>query len=534
MAQDNGSLSPIVYFRHVGQEEGYGTAAGCYGRDIVLNFAIDPRFIYLHRFTKKPGLDRECETSPDNATVTCSGSLNICIGFRRQFYTSIGYMCKPTIPLDINFTIEVVPIPENRVPCTNWSDAFDQLEQPMYPVLRNWIYGCSKIYSQYSRWNMIGLTQHGYFYVFLFAQHILRSHCYQHVFDTECRMIFPECRDGAIIQLCKDTCNDFNAGCSSLYSNVNPGTVAPSFNISCTSLGHLNDPDVGNCSYMPVTCAARPKLRENEVVLRQNGSVATSVADLGCTSWHTSHSHRIGRVTCGYNGQWSQEVFPCNLMLPVVLSLVVVVTVALVVAVCYCVYKYIFELRLLTYKYCAPLLCFCRCRFSAGSKTEKRHHAFIIYHNEQRQFVQQKIYLPLTNAGFNICVDFADFLPNDNLPKVISNAIAESCRIIIILNQSFLDSEWGQYELDQALMQRLEDASLTFLVVLLQNKTTLKHVPRWLRGYLRTNIYIEKTDPFFTRQLILGMPTEQVQSTQSEDLEQLTPEMAACDVNTSL
>ena len=40
----------------------------------------------------------------------------------------------------------------------------------------------------------------------------------------------------------------------------------------------------------------------------------------------------------------------------------------------------------------------------------------------------------------------------------------------MVLNQEFLDSEWGQYELDQALMQTLEDASLQLFVVLLQDK----------------------------------------------------------------
>ena len=81
----------------------------------------------------------------------------------------------------------------------------------------------------------------------------------------------------------------------------------------------------------------------------------------------------------------------------------------------------------------------------------------------------------------------------------------------MVLKQVFLDSEWGQYELDQALMQTLEDASFKFLIILLQDKATLKKVPRWLRGYLRTNIYIEKNDPLFFRKLVMGMPLEEVE-----------------------
>ena len=48
------------------------------------------------------------------------------------------------------------------------------------------------------------------------------------------------------------------------------------------------------------------------------------------------------------------------------------------------------------------------------------------------------------------------------------------------------------------------------LVILLQDKSSLKKVPRWLRGYLRTNIYIEKDDSLFFRKLVIGMPQEYV------------------------
>ena len=60
-------------------------------------------------------------------------------------------------------------------------------------------------------------------------------------------------------------------------------------------------------------------------------------------------------------------------------------------------------------------------------------------------------------------------------------------------------------------MQTLEDASFKFLIILLQDKSSLKKVPRWLRGYLRTNIYIEKNDPLFFRKLVMGMPVDDVE-----------------------
>ena len=70
----------------------------------------------------------------------------------------------------------------------------------------------------------------------------------------------------------------------------------------------------------------------------------------------------------------------------------------------------------------------------------------------------------------------------------------------------------GQYELDQALIQTLVVASLKILVILLQDKSILKKVPRWLIAYLRTNIHIEKDDPLFFRKLVIGIKLDKVTS----------------------
>ena len=82
---------------------------------------------------------------------------------------------------------------------------------------------------------------------------------------------------------------------------------------------------------------------------------------------------------------------------------------------------------------------------------------------------QREHFNPLTTCrgGYNICVDFQNLLPSGTNLRFTKEAILN---IIMVLNQAFLDSEWGQYELDQALMQTLEDASLQLFVVLLQDK----------------------------------------------------------------
>ena len=42
--------------------------------------------------------------------------------------------------------------------------------------------------------------------------------------------------------------------------------------------------------------------------------------------------------------------------------------------------------------------------------------------------------------------------------RFLELATVNSYRVIVVLNLDFVDNEWGQYELDQALMLKLEDA----------------------------------------------------------------------------
>ena len=157
---------------------------------------------------------------------------------------------------------------------------------------------------------------------------------------------------------------------------------------------------------------------------------------------------------CWYDGEWHRDDFACNIMLPLVIGFSVGVTLIIVCITSAIVYKFRFELRLLQNKCCPCVFCFCQCCRRHQPGNVKRHHAFIIYHNEQQNYVKENIFKPLTTCQgiCNIGIDFQNLMPSGNILRFIEEAIPNSHRVIMVLNQAFLDSEWGQYELDQGLM----------------------------------------------------------------------------------
>ena len=292
---------PILYFRHIGQESGYGTLNRCFGRDFEMNYAIDARLITLSPFLQKAGLDRRCNVIDNGTKIHCKGSFDIGIGFNRSFYVTAGFRCGSQSPLDLNFTINVTSVTQHHVQCYDWSKAIDQLEQPIYPPFVKWIGQCSTYYPTFSRFNMLGLSQHGYLNMFFMLSQVLQSKCYQHLMEFACRSFFPEChaQQQTVTPSCKDTCLDFNQGCyDEFVGNASgPGPIIK-FNVSCTSLAMKKDPSGFPCWYIPVQCSPKPDLDPHEYIRRQNGSTATSVANVTCGRLYESSSSPYGKYTC--------------------------------------------------------------------------------------------------------------------------------------------------------------------------------------------------------------------------------------------
>ena len=502
---------PIVYFRHVGQEDGFGTDKKCFAKTFAKNFAFDPRLVPLSKRDHIPGSDKLCTLFVSGRTtkVKCTGTIKIAVAFPKHFYASVGFRCGHQSPLNVSFRINITSFPDQTVPCTNWSQALDELEQPLPLGLLELVDTCTNFYAKFSTWNLIGLSQLDLKYMYMLTSQVFLMTCYKYIEEMACRVIFPECTNNTVILPCTKSCHEFNSGCSP-YSSLN-GSVK--FNFSCTSLEDGNktwpSPQHKRCVYRKIECLQEIKLPKNGKVVYANGTAPTSIRIISCFPSMFYYIKGSNTTVCGYNGVWhGLEETICDLIEVNVIMCAVIGSGIIIVILMLLVYRYRFEFRLLIYKYCPCwwLCCYCSHRNRAGRS--KKYHAYIIYHEDLMLDVRNKIHEPLRYLGYNIAIDYDTIMPNDRTGTKVPEIISQSHRIIIVLNQACLDSDDCSFELEQAIWQSIEDRSLRFIVILMQSKTSLTNVPRWLKGYLRIKMFIDKNDPMFLTKLLVDLPPQ--------------------------
>ncbi|KAJ8306682.1 hypothetical protein KUTeg_015723 [Tegillarca granosa] len=75
---------------------------------------------------------------------------------------------------------------------------------------------------------------------------------------------------------------------------------------------------------------------------------------------------------------------------------------------------------------------------------------FISYSREDWDWVKNTLLPNLSCEGYRVCVDFKDFVPGTEISENILNSIYKSKKTIVVLSKNFLNSVWGQFELQQA------------------------------------------------------------------------------------
>lgn len=81
---------------------------------------------------------------------------------------------------------------------------------------------------------------------------------------------------------------------------------------------------------------------------------------------------------------------------------------------------------------------------------DARYDVFICYSNKDIGWVKELV-AELEKLHFVCCIDFRDFVPGAAIVENISEAIYYSAKTIAVLSPNFLNSEWCNRELQQAL-----------------------------------------------------------------------------------
>lgn len=142
------------------------------------------------------------------------------------------------------------------------------------------------------------------------------------------------------------------------------------------------------------------------------------------------------------------------------------------------------------------------------------YDAFVSYSSHDEDFIVRELtpYLEEERQGrpgYRLCVHYRDFAVGASIAESIISAVELSKRVIIVLSDNFLRSEWCQYEFQTAHHQLLEERKNRIIMVLLHD-INLDMDDHQLKNYLKTRTYLKYGDPWFWAKLEYGMPKKAV------------------------
>ncbi|CAL8287711.1 unnamed protein product [Merluccius merluccius] len=166
---------------------------------------------------------------------------------------------------------------------------------------------------------------------------------------------------------------------------------------------------------------------------------------------------------------------------------------------------------------------------AAGEGEVFVYHAFISYSHSDADWVRDQLLPCLENNRdpYRLCIHERDFMPGKWIIDNIIDNIESSRKVIFVLSQHFVNSEWCNYELyfaqQRAMGKTFSDVILVVMEPMDPNSLPSKYCK--LKKMLSTKTYLEwpqqpKQQPFFWAQLksVLGKPSltrERVDGTRS-------------------
>lgn len=131
---------------------------------------------------------------------------------------------------------------------------------------------------------------------------------------------------------------------------------------------------------------------------------------------------------------------------------------------------------------------------------------FISYSREDWDWVKNTLLPNLSCEGYRVCVDFKDFVPGTEISENILNSIYKSKKTIVVLSKYFLNSVWGQFELQQAHYKAMTQRKDTLIILKLDSC----NVPRKLMGKIFLDWTSSTDKSFFWKRLFrsIGKPID--------------------------
>ena len=152
-------------------------------------------------------------------------------------------------------------------------------------------------------------------------------------------------------------------------------------------------------------------------------------------------------------------------------------------------------------------------KFNKAEKQDgvsRPYDAFVSYSGHDEKFIVRELvpYLeePKHNRkGFKLCLHHRDFPVGAPIAETIISYVKRSKRIIIVLSDNFLKSEWCQYEFKTAHQQLLQERKNRIIMILL-HEINADLLDEELKLYLKTCTYVQSEDRWLWPKIEYAMP----------------------------
>lgn len=150
-------------------------------------------------------------------------------------------------------------------------------------------------------------------------------------------------------------------------------------------------------------------------------------------------------------------------------------------------------------------LCLC-CLKEEQFDANRPYDVFISFSHDDEDYVVNKLLPMLEKEDYKTCVHMRNWIIGEWIPKQILVSIEKSRRTLVVLSRKFVTSLWGMLEFRMAHASMLKEGRARLIVVVLDDIVKEEHLDPELKNYLRTNTYLETSDPWFWDKLRFVLP----------------------------
>ncbi|KAJ8315798.1 hypothetical protein KUTeg_007948 [Tegillarca granosa] len=109
------------------------------------------------------------------------------------------------------------------------------------------------------------------------------------------------------------------------------------------------------------------------------------------------------------------------------------------------------------------------------------YDVFVSYSSLDYEWVTRCLYVNLSGE-FKVCLYDRDFIPGVPISENIINAIDSSRKVMFVITENFLNSSWGNYEMEMTRMHAFQNGRDSIVIVLLKDDIAVSDMPKVLRS----------------------------------------------------